>query len=159
MKKLTLFWVIVLSATLLIGGCGNFGKNADKEGAEDALIINEKDKVGGSIESGAGYGFTQFDLEIDIDNQDAIDAEYHVSPQKFEAEYENKLNGIKLKDNEAMIELDKFFLDIRITKDTPEQEIIDKILKWFQFDAYTKFDLEVDFDDGTKLNIEDVNGR
>ena len=29
------------------------------------------------------------------------------------------------------------------------------IMEWFGIDTYTKFDLEIDFDDGTKLDIED----
>jgi len=48
------------------------------------------------------------------------------------------------------------FIQIRITKDTPQQEVIDNILQWYGLDTYSKFDLEVDFDDGTLLNIEDM---
>ena len=35
------------------------------------------------------------------------------------------------------------------------KDIIDRIMEWFGLDTYTKFDLEIDFDDGTKLDIED----
>ncbi len=51
--------------------------------------------------------------------------------KRADADYENKLKNIKLKDSEAMNELNKLFIDIRITKDTPQQEVIDKILKWY----------------------------
>ncbi len=138
-----------------MGGCGNLGKNADKPNREEAVIINEDEKVGGSIETGNGYGFSSFDLEIDVDGKDAIDADYKVT-EKADADYENKLKNVKLKNNKAMDELNKMFIEIRITKDTPQQEVIDKILQWFSLETYSKFDLEVDFDDGTLLDIEDV---
>jgi hypothetical protein len=147
--------VIVVVGALLMGGCGNFGKNADKPNREEAVIINEDEKTGGSIETGDGYGFTTFDLDIDVDGKDAIEADYDVT-EKADADYENKLKNIKLKNNKAMDELNKMFLEIRITKDTPQQEVMDKILQWYGLETYTKFDLEVNFDDGTLLDIKDV---
>jgi hypothetical protein len=147
--------VIVVVGALLMGGCGNFGKNADTPNREEAVIINEDEKTGGSIETGEGYGFTSFELDIDVDGKDAIEADYDVT-ENADADYENKLKNIKLKNNKAMDELNKMFLEIRITKDTPQQEVMDKILQWYGLETYTKFDLEVDFDDGTLLDIKDV---
>ncbi|CAM3138925.1 YusW family protein [Filibacter tadaridae] len=147
--------IIALSSALLMGGCGNFGKNANEDNREDADIIHENEKEGGSLETGDGYGFDQFDLEIDVDGNDAIDTEYDVT-KKAEGEYENKLTNTKLKDNEAMDELDKLFMDILITKDTPEDEVVEKVLQYYGLETYTKFDLEVNFDDGTNLDIERV---
>ena len=115
----------------MLGGCGNFGKNADKPNREEADIIHEDEKEGGSMETGEGYGFTKFDLEIDVDGKDAIEADYDVT-EKADADYENKLKNIKLKGNKAMDELNKLFMEIRITKDTPQQEVIDKILEWYR---------------------------
>ncbi|MBO0586819.1 YusW family protein [Sporosarcina sp. E16_8] len=155
MRKLNMAGTIVITGALLMSGCGNFGKNADKPNREDAVIINEAEKAGGSIETGNGFGFTSFDLEIDVDGKDAIDADYDVA-EKANADYENKLTNVKLKDNKAMDELNKMFIEIRITKDTPQQEVIDKVLQWFGLETYSKFDLEVDFDDGTLLDIEDL---
>ncbi len=155
MHKLILLVVATLTGALMLSGCGNFGKNADKPNREDATIIHEKEKTGGSLETGDGYGFTSFDLDIDVAGKDAIEADYEVA-RKLVADYENKLTNIKLKDSAAMDELHKLFMDILITKDTPPQEVIDKILKWYQLESYSKFDLEVDFDDGTLLDIEDV---
>lgn len=138
-----------------MGGCGNFGKNADKPNREEATLIHEDEKAGGSVETGDGYGFTTFDLEIDVEGKDAIEAAYDVTGN-LKVDYENKLSNKKLTGSDAMNELSKLFMDILITKDTPQQEVIDKILKYYRLDMYSKFDLEVDFDDGTKLNIEDV---
>lgn len=155
MSKLKLVGAVALTGALVLGGCGNFGKNADKPNREDAAIIHEDEKTGGSIETGDGYGFTEFSLEIDVDGKDAIDADYDKT-DVADTEYENKLTNIKLKNDQAMVELDKLFKEIRITKDTPQQEVMDKILKWYNLDTYSKFDLEVNFDDGTLLDFEDI---
>ena len=154
LKKLRIFGVVVLAGAFIIGGCGNFGKNANNANREDALIIKEKEKVGGSLETGNGYGFSSFDLEIDVDGNDAIEINYNVEVKKIESEYVNKLNNVRLEGTQAMDEINKFFMAILITKDTPEQEVIDKILKHLNIEAYSKFDLEVNFDDGTLLDIE-----
>ena len=155
MRKLKLLIATALTGALVLSGCGNLGKNADKPNREDATIIHEDEKAGGSLETGDGYGFTSFDLDIEVDGKDAIEADYE-SAKKLVAEYDNKLTNIKLKDSDAMNELHKLFMHILITKDTPPTEVTDKILKWYQLESYSKFDLEVDFDDGTRLDIEDV---
>lgn len=155
MKKIQLVGVVALIGALVLGGCGNSGNNADKPNRENATIIHENEKAGGSLETGAGYGFTSFDLDIEVDGKDAIEADYEID-QKLDAGYENNLTNVRLKDNKAMDELDKLFMQILITKDTPQQEVIDKIMKWYGLESYSKFDLEVDFDDGTILNIEDI---
>ena len=155
MRKLTLLVVGALTGALMLSGCGNFGKNADKPNREDATIIHEDEKAGGSLETGDGYGFTSFDLDIEVNGKDAIEANYEVQ-RTLVGDYENKLTNTKLKDSAALDELHKLFMAILITKDTPSQEVIDKILKWYQLESYSKFDLEVYFDDGTLLDIEDV---
>ncbi|WP_203247563.1 YusW family protein [Sporosarcina beigongshangi] len=155
MHKLTVLGATILLGALILGGCGNFGKNADKPNREDATIIHEDEKAGGSLETGDGYGFTSFDLDIEVDGKDAIETEYKID-KKLDVNYENKLTNTKLTDSKAMNEIDKLFMHILITKDTPPQEVIDKILKWYQLDSYSKFDLEVDFDDGTRLDIEEI---
>ena len=155
MRKLQFIRVAALMGALVLGGCGNFGKDADKPNRENATIIHEKEKEGGSLETGGGYGFTSFDLDIGVDGKDAIEAGYKID-KKLDVEYDNKLTNVKLTNNKAMDELDKLFMDILITKDTPPQEVIDKVLKWYGLEGYSKFDLEVDFDDGTILDIKEV---
>ena len=80
MKKFRVFGT-VLTLAFIIGGCGNFGKNANNANREDALIIKEKEKDGGTVQTGAGYGFTLFDLEIEIDGSDTVDALYDVTTE------------------------------------------------------------------------------
>ena len=144
----------LLFAALLLGACGNLGKNADEPNRDEATLIHEDEKEGGSLDTGDGYGFDKFDLEIDVDGQDTVEANYEME-RDLEAEYKNKLAGLDLKEDEAMVKLDEMFIDIMFTKDTSQEQAIEKLMTWFGLDTYTKFDLEVHFDDGTKLDFED----
>lgn len=154
MKNTIKFGALFLFAMLVLGACGNFGKNADKPDREDATMVYEREKEGGSLETGNGYGFDKFELEIEVDNQDVIEAKYEMD-RNLEAKYRNKLASLDLKDDEAMVKLDEMFLDVLFTKDTSQKEAIDKLTQWFGVDTYTDFDLEVHFDDGTMLDFED----
>ena len=145
-----------MASFLLIGGCGNSGKNANNSNRENALIMHEKEKEGGSLETGGAYGFNSFDLEIDVDEVDSIDAEYEMNKKGLKVKYVDLLKNINLQDGKAMDEIHKLFMAIHITNKTPQQEVIDKILNWYGLETYSKFDLDVEFDDGTILKIEDI---
>lgn len=148
--------MILCTSTLVVSGCGNFGENADKPQREDADIIHEAEKEGGSLETGDGYGFHSFDLDIDVNGKDTIEADYEKTGNQLKAEYIDVRNHLQLQDTKAMDELHKLFMKILIRHDTPQQEVIGKILEWYAINQYSKFDLEVHFDDGTTLNIEDT---
>ena len=64
MKNNVKFGMLFLFAVLILGACGNSSKNADNPKREDAEIILEKEKEGGTLNTGDGYGFNKFDLEI-----------------------------------------------------------------------------------------------
>jgi len=146
--------MLFLAAVLVLGACGNADKNADDPKREDATIIYNDEKEGGTLETGDGYGFNKFDLEIEVEGKDVIDVEYEVA-KTHEAKYVNKLAGLNLKDQEAFNKLDPFFVKVAEGKSMVEKDVIAKIMEWFGIDTYTKFDLEIDFDDGTKMDIED----
>ncbi|MFS0575971.1 YusW family protein [Sporosarcina sp. 179-K 3D1 HS] len=155
MRKFTIASLLLLAAIFVIAGCGNFGKNADKDQREDADIIYEHEKEGGTMETGDGYGFTHFDLDIDVDGKDAIEADYEVD-KELDVEYKNTLKGINVKGKEAMDELHQLFTALLLRNNMTKEEYIKRILTYYELDAYSKFDLEINFDDGTKLDIEDV---
>jgi len=152
--KLKLFGTILFASVLLIGGCGNSNKKVVDGNKDEPLITSELEDEGGSMETGNGYGFSEFDLEIDIDGADAVDLDYKVE-KKIEAEYENEIQDLHLKDGPAMTEIHELFMAIKITKDTPNDEVKQKILQYLQIEDYSKFDLEVVFDNGQLLEIID----
>lgn len=155
MKNIVKYGAVLVFALLVLGACG-FGKDPDDRNREDATVLHENEKEGGSLETGNGYGFDQFELEIEVDGHDMIEAKYKMD-RNMETIYKNQLAGIDLKDDEAMVKLDEMFIDILFTRDTSKQEAIDKLLEWFGVDTYTEFDLEVYFDDGTILDVEEKN--
>ncbi|MDN4606089.1 YusW family protein [Sporosarcina highlanderae] len=150
--------MFLLFAVLILGACGNsnkdVGKGPDKPLQQDNTLSVKTDVEGGSLDSGKGYGFDKFDLEIEVDGQEVVDVQYAVA-KSHSASYKNKLAGLNLEGTEAFNKLDKLFMDINLTKDMAKQDVIDKIMKWFGLDTYTRFELEVDFDDGTKLDIDE----
>lgn len=154
MKINVKFGMLFLFAVLILGACGNSSKNADDPKREDATLIYENEKEGGTIQTGEGYGFNKFDLDIEVDGKDTIDVEYEVA-KNHEAKYVNKLAGINLEGAEAFNRVNDMFMKIMLESKTSQQDVIDGIMEWFGLDTYTKFDLEIDYDDGTKVDIED----
>lgn len=154
MKMNVKFGMLLLFAALFLGACGNASEDADNPNREDADIMYENEKEGGTLETGDGYGFNKFDLDIEVDGKDTIDVEYEVA-KNHEAKYVNKLAGINLEGAEAFNKVDDMFMKILLESKTSQQDVIDGIMEWFGLDTYTKFDLEIDYDDGTKLDIED----
>ncbi|WP_025783229.1 YusW family protein [Sporosarcina sp. D27] len=154
MNKLAAMGSVVFASVLFVSGCGNTGKDANKDNREEADIVTNESKEGGDRDNGDAYGFNKFELEIDVDNQDAIDAEYKVE-KNFDPEYQNTLTNIDLEGAKAMDELDKMFIALNLQHEMSGEEAREKILEYFQIDLYSKFKLDVEFDDGTKLEFED----
>lgn len=155
LKNLKLFSSILFVAVLFIGGCGSKDEKVADETKDKPLITTEAEDAEGSIEHGDGYGFTEFELEIDVEGEDMIEMDYEAE-EKLKAEYMNKLQDFDLKEKEAMDAIHEFFMEVRITKDTPKEEVIEKILQSLHIDHYSKFNLEILFDEGTVLEINDT---
>ncbi|MBB4823052.1 hypothetical protein HNO89_000270 [Sporosarcina luteola] len=155
MKKILLFGTLFMVVALMLGACGN--KKGDTQGTDPSedSVQNMDDQGGGTMNTGDGYGFNNFDLEIEVDGKEAIQATYKMD-KELTAIYINQLTGVDLKDEKAMSELDTFFKELLLTKDTSKKDATDEILKWYGIDSFTKFDLDVDFDDGNELDIEEV---
>lgn len=154
MKKVATVGTALFASVLFAGGCGNFSKDADNDNRSEADIVTTDEKEGGDRDTGDGFGFSNFDLEIDVNGEDAVDAEYKVE-KDFEPEYQNEQNKIDLKGIKAMDELDKLFAATNLESNMSGEEARDKILEYYQLDDYSKFELNVEFDDGKKLNFKD----
>ncbi|GEM_PF-5757193 len=153
-KKLMTMGTVLFAGMLVAGGCGNASKEADNDNRDEADIITTDEKEGGDRDTGDAYGFNDFNLEIDTNGEDAVDAEYKVE-KDFEPEYENKQTNLDLKGQKAMDELDKMFIATNLESNMSGEEARDKILEYFQLDEYSKFKLDVKFDDGKTLNYKD----
>ncbi len=141
---------------LVVSGCS---KKSVDEPKDDPVISTETETEGGSLEHGDGYGFDEFELEINFDNDEEIEIDYEVidkAGEEVKASYQNTLANLDIKDEKAMNEIGELFIYLLLTKDMPEEEVIDKILTFYELEDYTKFELEVNFDEGTELRIKDV---
>ncbi len=150
--------LVLFAGVLVLGGCGNKDNKVVDGNKDDPMFTTEAEVEGGSLESGDGYGFSEFDLEIKVDGADTIDLDYKVKDKAdtdIKAEYENKIENFDLKDEDALNEMRELFIAILITKDTPPEEVKDEILKFLHIEDYSKFELDVLFDDGVKLEIDD----
>lgn len=182
--KQKLLGITALAAVLTLGACGGNndamddaagGDNDDQaptteETGDNTESAIESDEAGdnpsggkndGMQETTQGYGFTEFDLEIDVDGKDAVDASYETKTDgTSEAEYKNTLEGVDYgEDNqqeEAMNELDALFKEIVLDQNVTEEEAKKKILNALEIQDYTKFELEVNFEEGPNLNIEET---
>ncbi|WP_432363514.1 YusW family protein [Sporosarcina sp. UB5] len=146
--------MLVFCAVLVLGACGNGNKNAGNQNQNEGNATTSNTNANGSATQRNGYSFNEFDLDIDVDGKNAIDVEYEVN-RPDESKYVNTLTNLNLRGQEASDKLDEFFTKMMLTKDMTDKDVMDRIMEWFALDAYTEFDLEVDFDDGTILNIED----
>lgn len=160
MKKVTAVSAILLAGVLLLGACGGKNTNTPPE-TGNSPATNEQGSTTtqentNTVNEGTNdYSFRKFDLEIDVNGKDAIDADYEVN-DVGDSDFENKLTNTHLNGDRAADELHKLFMELNLTADKSEQEIINQIMKYFNLDSYSKFDLEIDFNDGTTLNIEDL---
>ncbi|SIT70346.1 YusW family protein [Edaphobacillus lindanitolerans] len=175
--KFRLLGLTLLSGTLVLGACGdknntendnssatteNTGNTTEEAPDNSAAGDNPAGGKGhdGYEETQQGYGFKVFDLEIDVDGQDAIDADYKTEEDgTFEADYKNTIQGVDYDNDrnqkEAIDELDKLFKDILLDQQMSEEKVKKNVLRALDVQDYSKFDLEVEFDDGKKMKIEE----
>lgn len=152
MKRLNIFLCIALIALFVLAGCG---KKTANEPKDDPVISTKEDNEGGSIEHGEGYGFDQFELVIDFDEQDTIKIDYAVK-KTTDAYFINTLENFDLEGPKAMDKINELFMYLFLSKDTPEKEARSKILSFFDLEDYTRFKLDVYFDEDTELHIDDT---
>ncbi|PIC64758.1 hypothetical protein CSV79_05195 [Sporosarcina sp. P13] len=143
--------IIGIASLLVVGGCS---KKEDPPDNNTAIGFEDEEKGKGStINTGDGYGFTDFDLTIKKDNK-KIEVDYEgVKPG--DAEYLNEFQEVNQKGNEAIDSMHPMFIEILLDSDTTQEQAIDKILQWYGLDDYDEFDLDVTFSDNTTLDIDE----
>ena len=102
--------------------------------------------------------YAEFNLEVEYANQ----TEYEVELDKdddnglIEAEIKDSINNVKLRGEEAFNELYPKLKELTISQQTVKEEVISETLEIFDLDnAYSKFEVEITFKDGTKIEFED----
>lgn len=101
--------------------------------------------------------YVDFELAVEYDE----DQEFEVSLElddhgEVEADIEDDLNGVNLYGQEAFATIYPLVEQLTITQDTAKDEAIKQVLAVFGLEEnYREFELEITFNDGTKVEFED----
>lgn len=147
-----LLCIAALISVFVLTGCSKKTANHPKD---DPVIPTKEDNEGGSIEHGEGFGFDQFELVIAFDEDDTIEIDYAVAEQT-DVYFKNTFENFDLEGPKAMDKVNELFMYLFLSKDTPEKEALSKTLSFFDLEDYTTFKLDVYFDEGTELHIDDT---
>lgn len=114
---------------------------------DDQTVMQEKmDKL----------NFQEFELDVDYSDDTEYEAEIDKSATGIiEAELEDEGNNIELKGLQAFDEIYPLIEKLDFTKDSSEADIINKVITAFDISQdYTKIEVQIVFNDGTKIKHE-----
>src|SRR5699024_5077529 len=137
--------------------------NSDKDADQDENASPDADKEDdqasdkSSMESKMeDLGYKEFELEVEYANHKEYEAEIKQDNGKVEAELEDELNNVDIEGQEAFDKIYPNMKKLDIEKDTKKSEVISQTLKAFDLkDDYEEFEVEITFNDGSKLEVED----
>ncbi|MFK2827232.1 YusW family protein [Bacillus sp. B190/17] len=153
----------VISSLLIIGmlqGCNANDKDHVSSPPKNAPVEKENNTAN---QKNAGrnkedlFNFTSFDLDVDYNNKQSYDVDYENEPEAMDAKIEDTVTNNTLRGNEAFDQLKPIFEKLTFDKETPDDQVIDEVLKAFSLKTdYNKFELAVEFTDGTKKEYEKI---
>lgn len=171
-----------LAIIMSLAACGTANNNANKnidttdtepavhkegENREDALLDerNSVDDKQGAVTEGQQDMIDQMkaldykDFEFEVEYAD--NSEYKVDietkqPGNLEVTWKDTKNNKNQTGTDAFKEVFPLVEQAKIGKDTTKEDAISKIVSTFDLPKdYTKFELDIEFTDGTKLEFED----
>lgn len=101
--------------------------------------------------------FVEFNLEVEYANNQEYEAEIDQHKNEWiSANVEDELNNVFLQGREAFDEIYPRIETLDVSMDSDQTELITQTLEAFDLPTdYKKFELEVEFNDGRELEIED----
>lgn len=130
------------------------GSSNPAHSTEDPIIETEREKDGGSLETGDGFGFTYLQLSIDVDEEEIVHIRYDVE-NTADATYVDRSRNVDVSDTQAMNETGALFKNVRVQKGVSAEQMMEEIITFFRLEQFSTFDLLVRFDDGTELRINE----
>ena len=162
--------IFLLSISLMLVACGN-GKKSTDEAVNNQTPVTDTAEEVVETEGLTKESITKEDIQNKMEEIDYIDFELDVqyqnnqeyeveleqkSDQSTKAKIEDELNNIKKVGEDAFNDLYPLVKQLTITQQTSKEEAIKEILTVFDLpEDYVKFDLEIKFKDGTKVEFED----
>ncbi|ARF13903.1 MULTISPECIES: YusW family protein [Sporosarcina] len=132
-------------------------QNTD-EAVPDTTTDSSTDSTTGDMQAEMDkLSFKEIELDVSYGKDKEYEAEIEQDQNEpIKAKVEDELNEIYLKGQEAFDDVYSKVENLDVTKDSSQQEAIDRILKAFNLQAdYEKFEVEIKFNDGSKLEVED----
>lgn len=100
--------------------------------------------------------YSDFELEVDYDPDQEYEAKVEQKEGNVKADLEDEINGEELNGQEAFDKIYPLVKQLTISKDTEKEDAIAEVLEAFDLeDDYRKFELELTFSDGVKMEFED----
>lgn len=100
--------------------------------------------------------YTDFQLEVDYGKNKEYEAEIEQDNNQIEADLEDEVNNVDVNGEEAFNKLFPKVKKLTIDANTNKDDAIMEVLKVFDLDTdYNKFELELTFKDGKKVEFED----
>ena len=125
----------------------NNGNTTDSNGSSDS---NNNQSSTNQMQA-SNIPFSSFDLDVEYDEFKSFEIEYENEASGMEAKIKDELNNRKISGDEAFQELQSRFEQFKFDASTPEQDVINEVLKSFELsDNYNEFELDVQFADGTE---------
>ena len=136
------------------GTSGNTGTNGTNANTETNTNAGNQEDLAKMDE----LDYLEFNLDIDYGTKDEYDVELERNKDDtIEAEIEDSINGVKKIGTDAFNELYPLVKKLTIHQKTSKEEAIKEILNVFNLkNDYTKFEVEIKFKDGTKIDFEDI---
>ena len=99
------------------------------------------------------------EIEIDVEYQGGKEFEAEIDQDRNEpilAEVEDDLNNAFLQGKDAFDHIFERAKKLEITNESSDQDVIKQVLQSFDLPKdYTEFEIEITFNDGKKLDVED----
>ncbi|MER2088727.1 MAG: YusW family protein [Sporosarcina sp.] len=182
MKKISVF-ILTMAFSFVLVACGNAEKDNGKVVDEPVTDETSKGETNGATATDESQGsesanteqntnvanqedmqkkmdeleYVDFELSVDYANHKEYEAELERnSDNSIKAEIEDSLNKVKKKGSEAFNELYPMVKQLTITQQTNKADAIQEVMSAFDLPKdYTEFEMEIRFNDGTKIEFED----
>lgn len=170
MKLKTILTIILLTSGL--AGCANMDDNNEDRHirennssteSEDPNSVSsnhnktlnpDQDNMISQLEQ---LEFTKFELGVKYENDIEYEAEVELEDNgQYKVKLEDEIKGIELRGEEAFDHIYPMIKDLSIKKDSDKASVIKDVLNTFELEHdYSKFELEIKFNDGAEHEYED----
>lgn len=175
MRQILFAITITLLATFTLAACGtannDIQSNDQQDITEEENTVESKDPATND-DSNTGTAtdadqndmqqqmealdYTEFELEVKYAGDQEYEAKIDYDDGRLDADLDDDFTNVDIEGKEAFDKIYPIVEALTIDQNTAKEAAIDEILQAFDLDSnYEKFELEITFNDGTKIEFED----